>query len=324
MGLGSVSISCIELLKLINTGHMKRLLLLLLILFIAPGLRAQDNNKPLTPSVKVVKDKSSIPVQGKGDTAVRFDTHRDSVHVKNTTDENRIQFVTKKDTSHWQPKYKPTLCYFSFTTDAMQYLLHQPNVGVEYRTENFAYGLNIGLVFPDNAFAVNPFANAQYTWPGLVYYGEALRAYWKFFYNENMPANYFSVQLEYKYLWYNNVGFTDYEPSTSININYSMNETANALGFDVLHGHEWQLLDIIHLEVFYGLGLHIKVRDYTVLPSAFSSNPINTQFPPLVGSYKDAISYPAPILGFRVGFNLLNKKAANNQPAPVNSDYLRK
>jgi hypothetical protein len=200
--------------------------------------------------------------------------------------------------------------YFSVSTDLMQYAVYQPNIGVEYRRGKFAYGLNIGIVYPDPMFYINVLANGQYLWPGMVYKGTALRAYWKYFYNKNKPSTFFCVQAECKYLWYNNTSFVDDPGGEDIDVNYTMDEKATALGIDALFGHEYAPYKIMHIDLFYGIGYHIKFREFTVVTS---TNQYSGGYMPL-GSYKGTVSYPAPIAGVKIGFNIFGKKA----PYPVN------
>ncbi|HXB13398.1 MAG TPA: hypothetical protein VNZ45_15530 [Bacteroidia bacterium] len=235
--------------------------------------------------------------------------NKDSSHV------NIIIFQQNKpDTSHSQKGYYHGEGnyiegdYFLLNTDLAQYPLAQPNLGIEYRHNKFAWGINFGVIYPDPLFNVNPLANGQYIWPGTVYYGDAIRVYWKIFTNPNKPANYFSLQAEYAYVWYNGASFLDL-PNNMLTVNYTMNETANIAGFDIIHGHEFESFKVMGLDVFYGVGLHFKVRNYSVVSEnvTTSCSSIPAYVTPDVGSYKSVLTIPEIIFGVRFGFNFLHR-----------------
>ncbi len=250
-----------------SSYQMKKILISFSLTFLALQLHAQVHSD----SAKV----NIIPFTPSGPSQTQQDNYRQS---------DRIFFA-------------PTGSYFSISTDLLQYLVYQPNIGFEYRRKKFAWGINFGVVHPDPTFYVNPLADGQYTWPGTLYNGEALRAYWKVFFKNN-PSSYFCVQAEYKYLWYNNGSFMDMPNGDEFQVNYTMNEKATALGIDVLLGKEWLAFKIMHFDIFYGIGYHVKYREFTVVTSNF---PYPGDWMPL-GSYKGSVSYPAPILGLKGGF----------------------
>jgi hypothetical protein len=248
---------------------MKRLLLLSAILFQFLLVQAQDSSK--VPVIHVAT-------------------------VTNTTADNYSKSTAFEDGS-----------YFSFNTDLLQCAYFQPNIGAEYRRNKVECGLNIGYTFPSPLFSVNTLADGQYTWPGTVYYGEALRLYVKFFANPNKPTHYWSFQVTIKNQWYNNVDFTDQPSGGDIPFYYTMDEKETVLGFELLHGHEFYAGSLLYFDLFYGLGYHVRFRQFEVVTSS-SYNPYSGYLP--CGYYKGTISYLLPVVGFRAGFNFRHKTAA--------------
>jgi len=208
---------------------------------------------------------------------------------------------------------------FSITTDIAQYTLFQPNIGFEYRiVRPLTIGANAGLVFPSAVFAVNPLADGQFTFPGTVYRGYALRFYLKF-YPSVQHKGYFCIQGVVKSVSFNDVSFTDQYngdpdatfPSTNT---YTMSEHTNIIGVEMLHGNGHlgpnKYLDI---DMFYGFGIHLRFRNYTISNQAwgtYGSSGADYQGGPIAhdGTYNNTLTLPTLIFGFRVGFNYLKKK----------------
>lgn len=201
---------------------------------------------------------------------------------------------------------------FSITTDLAQYILFQPNIGVEYRINaRFYAGINVGLVEPSSSFAVNPIANGQFTNPGTVYSGYAVRLYLKMFLSKR-HIGYVSVQGVYKSLSFNNVNFYD-QYGDAYGNNYTMSEHATTLGIDLFHGMELiRGKSIFNLDVFYGFGIHSRIRNYTISNQSFESGQIfiESEGKPIAydGNYTNTLYNFTPVIGIRAGFKYGKRK----------------
>jgi hypothetical protein len=193
--------------------------------------------------------------------------------------------------------------YFTVSIDVAQYVMLQPNIGIEYRRNNLEFGLNFGLVFPWRD-SVNILANGQYKWPAPIYYGEAFRAYCKF-YNPKKIHRYWAVQAVVKTLWYHNRGFMDQPDGDESQVYYTMSENATVLGIDVLNGKECRMSDEMHLDIFWGVGFHDRLRTFEVTKS--SDGGPGSYLP--LGTYKGYIDYLTPVFGMKLGFSFLHKQA---------------
>jgi hypothetical protein len=191
----------------------------------------------------------------------------------------------------------------SISTDAMQYIMPQPNINIEYAWNRMAIGLYGGIIRPDFGTEVNTFANGQYTLPGNVYYGKAFKLYFKY-YDSRKPNRYWCAQLICKPEWYNNQSFMDM-PQEELRAYYTMNEICTVWGLDLLRGHELAGKNIVHVDFFYGIGIHDRMRTYTVTSS-------NTAYPYYgymqLGTFKGYIMYPTPVIGLKLGFNYSRKR----------------
>lgn len=201
---------------------------------------------------------------------------------------------------------------FSITTDLAQYTMIQPNIGFECRiTENLTIGINAGLVVPSPMFAINPLADGQFTNPGTVYRGYALRFYFKLF-PSMRHKGYWAIQGVYKSLAFNYISFAD-DYGDEYQNTYTMSEHSTVTGFDLLHGN-----DLIgpnrhfDIDLFYGIGVHPRNRNYTItnqsanfvyLPEDYSSEPVAYN-----GNYSNTLNIFTPVIGFKVGFNYIKKK----------------
>ncbi len=210
------------------------------------------------------------------------------------------------------------------STDLLQYILLQPNINIEYCWNRMAIGIYGGIIQPDLVFQVNPLANGQYTMPGTVYSGEAFKAYFKY-YGKKRANTYWCLQLECKPERYNNVSFMDIlnngqeYPYQAMYDNYTINEKTTVWGIDLLHGHQIDLLNIIRFDLFYGFGVHDRVRNYNVTSSTLTysnqwgSGPYNYSYPGYLipGTYIGYVCYFTPVVGIRVGlFNSIKKTIA--------------
>ena len=159
-----------------------------------------------------------------------------------------------------------TIHHFSASTDLAQYMLIQPNAGIEYRIGCISFGLNGAIINPDPMFRVNILTTGQYKWPGTRYNGNALRLYVKL-YDSKESHNYTSLQAVGKNEWFNNEDFTDKIYGTDLFVDYTMNETATVYGIELLRGHEAYEGDPLYFDVFYGVGVHERFMNYDVIKS---------------------------------------------------------
>jgi len=213
------------------------------------------------------------------------------------------------------------------STDLAQYIFQQANICVEYKWNRMTIGIYGGIIKPDPTFFVNPLANGQYKLPGTVYTGYALKLYFKYFSKEG-PINYWCAQLECKPEWYNNQNFRDIlntgqdYPYYAIDDYYTMNEKTTVLGIDMLHGHEFEINNFLHIDLFYGLGLHDRIRDYTVTSSTLlgsytqsstPQSPYNGNCPGYLipGTYIGYVWNFTPVIGVKLGIFYPVKKTGS-------------
>jgi hypothetical protein len=199
--------------------------------------------------------------------------------------------------------------HFSVSTDLAQCGMFQPNIGIEYRKGTLAFGLNVGYVFPLGYDSVNFLANGQYKLPAPIYYGEAVRLYFKH-YSSGSPF-YWSVQAVVKDLWYNNRGFSDHyyvgSNDNPLIINYTMSEKATVLGIEALVGYDARLGNHFRIDCFGGLGFHERIRVYDITWS--SADTWLQRFPQYTpGTYHDNIGYPTPVFGLKLKYSFIRKK----------------
>ncbi len=198
----------------------------------------------------------------------------------------------------------------SISTDGMQYILNQPNISIECAWDRYSIGLYGGIVIPSHLFAVNPLAAGQYTNPGTVYSGAAFKLYFKY-YEAKKLNHYWAIQLEYKPEYFNNVSFYDEVVQDEVVDNYTMNEKTTVFGIDLLRGYELNELSIpnvIHADFFFGFGVHVRDRDYTVISNTYSGGFGGREYMPYVGTYKASVVNYTPVIGLKIGFNYFTKK----------------
>jgi hypothetical protein len=201
----------------------------------------------------------------------------------------------------------------AISTDAMQYIIPQPNFNIEYIWNHQAIGFYTGLIQPLSFFAVNPIADGQYTDPGTVYNGWAFKLYYKW-YDKKRPKHYWCMQLEYKPEWFNNLSFYD-QTSEEQTVDYTMNEKAAVYGYDLLRGFEYGEQDAMHLDFFFGIGFHYRVMNYDVTSlnsNGFYGNNNNTPIGDgtstiSLGNHTAGFLLPTPIVGLKFGLNFLMK-----------------
>jgi hypothetical protein len=224
-----------------------------------------------------------------------------TINLPDVFTKNGSFIYTFKDTIHK---------LFSITTDLAQYLLLQPNVGMEYRINRLVtLGANFGWVEPSPIFAVNPLADGQFTDPGTVYTGYAIRFYGKLFLSR-FQRSYFSVQGVYKAVSFNNVSFTDDYGDEATNT-YTMSETAKVYGLEMLFGIETLgPRSYVDLDLFWGFGMHQRNRNYTISNATLGVNMVSGYGEPVAedGNHTDILGLVTPIGGMRVGFNYIKKK----------------
>jgi len=201
---------------------------------------------------------------------------------------------------------------FSISTDLVQYFLCQPNIDFQYRVSpQIDLGINLGLVEPSLVFAENPLTDIQYENPGSVYSGYAVRLYCKLFPNKYVK-NYWSVQIVYKSLGYQNTGFNDNYNNGQLLNTYFMSEKAMVYGGEIMHGHRLSRQgEHLYVDLAYGLGLHQKFRNYTILSSSYifapgKENSISTLAQP--GAYYSTMSVITPVISFKLGWNYLTSQ----------------
>lgn len=208
---------------------------------------------------------------------------------------------------------------FSISTDLAQYALLQPNINFEYKISALrTLGVNFGQINPMAAFATNPVANGQFTDPGTVYRGYAIRLYIKI-HDSLHPKRYWCIQGVYKSLYFNNRFFYD-QYGDAYYSSYTMSENSQTTGLDVMRGYEFPLKDRhLDIDLFFGLGCHFRSRNYTInnestnapinnsgqpeLPSEYRNDPLAKN-----GNFNDVVTIITPILGFKLGYNFLRKK----------------
>jgi len=195
----------------------------------------------------------------------------------------------------------------AISTDGMQYILDQPNICIEYMWNRFSIGVYAGIIIPDANFEVNPFANGQYTNPGTVYSGAAFKLYFKC-YDVKKTNHYWAIQLECKPEYFNNTDFYDEPVHDEVLVSYTMNEKATVLGIDLLRGYELRKPNILHLDFFYGFGLHLKNRDYTVSSSNTTGGMGGQKYMPTDGIYQTVAADFTPVVGLKLGLNYIIKK----------------
>ncbi len=213
-----------------------------------------------------------------------------------------------------EPIKDTTFKFFSVTTDLLQYFLLQPNVGIEFRVlPLFNVGSNFGLVYPSPLFTVNPLANGQFTYPGTVYSGYALRVYVKLFISRKQKG-FFSFQGVYKSLHFNNLSCSDMYGDAYGNT-YNLNEQTTTIGLDILYGTQLTKIDnTVDVNMFFGWGIHNRNRNYTVTNQAFGNfgqpPPYESQGRPIAynGNYSESLVLFTPVLGLRFGFSYVKKK----------------
>jgi hypothetical protein len=206
---------------------------------------------------------------------------------------------------------------FAITTDIAQYFLSQPNIGVEFKLARPLFiGINGALIIPSPLFGVNPFANGQFTNPGLIYKGYALRLYIKL-YMPKKTKQYWCLQGVYKSLSVNNFSEVDYDGDNVLDA-YAISEKASTYGVDLFHGNEFfGNENRFILDFFYGIGVHFKNRNYSISNSSFgylyggtpgSPSSIDNQPVAYDGNYSTILIIVTPEIGLRIGFNYLKKK----------------
>jgi hypothetical protein len=199
---------------------------------------------------------------------------------------------------------------FTVSSDLAQYFLCQPNIDLSIRLfHQGAIGVNLGLVEPCLLFAQNPLTSQQYTNPGTVYSGIATRLYFKF-YPGKKHKSYWDLQLVYKKLSYNGVGFSDQYGNSVLNI-YTMNEHETVYGLEAMHGHELtRENEHLNVDVFYGIGFHERLRNYQVTSENVVVAPgsdLQNLAMAMPGNYSGTLSLFTPVIGLKFGWNYLKR-----------------
>ena len=206
----------------------------------------------------------------------------------------------------------PKHILYTISTDLAQYALSQPNIDFEYTTSSsICAGINFGYIMPSLLFKINTLANGQFTEPGTVYSGIAIRLYLKF-YGLRHFQNYWCIQGVYKSISFNNVSFEDTYGDAYWN-NYTMSEQTSVVGIEILNGHESTTKNrVLNLDLFYGLGFHFRIRNYTITNATLSDPHIPGLYPnkPIAynGTYSGTLFLLTPVLGIKIGFNHLKKE----------------
>lgn len=246
---------------------------------------------------------------------------QDSAHIKKITDSlHKVDVAIRvKDSIRQNAPFPKALC---FSTDALQDFFPQPNLNIEYAWSHNAIGLYTGLILRSANFAVNPFANGQYTDPGTVYNGWAFKLYYKL-YDKKWPNHYWCIQAVYKPEWFNNELFFDETKPDEATVSYTMSEKASVYGIDILRGYELVSKTHFHLDFFFGVGLHYHVMNYNVTSldaQGYLSSPAKGYadggYYIYSGSNTLNVLIPTPVMGLKIGFELL-KKPKDTKPSDI-------
>ncbi|HEX7415402.1 MAG TPA: hypothetical protein VF411_15270, partial [Bacteroidia bacterium] len=155
---------------------------------------------------------------------------------------------------------------------------------------------NIGKIYANEGLKLNLLAGDQGNYPGTVWNGIVGRINYKNYFTDN-KRKYFAIQVVYKNLYYRNQSFANNQGDNTNT--FVRSEDAYLVGIDFMLGYRIGKPDMkINLELFGGIGLRYRERNYTTL----SSHANYYQNPKPLGSFVLDQTYPTFILGFKVGF----------------------
>lgn len=196
-----------------------------------------------------------------------------------------------------EPDYKKHRLCFSVNA----FLLDKKEVALYFdycNSYRHSIGLSIGYEYPNPIFSALLFSFDHLT-PFPAYNGIVARLNYKHYFTHSRKV-YWSTQILYKSLHYNNAVFSEKGATDEIKDTYRT-ENATVLGFDFIFGyHLLKLQAKKNTEIFAGIGYRHRIRDYTVLGTQYQTYGLYN----VDGrSYHLEQDYPMIILGFKIGIN---------------------
>ena len=306
---------------------MKIKIVLIIFFLFTIKLFSQDTLVTMDKEMMVVKVIEATPTEL---TYQRLDTKTKSIYTnkkqlfayvvyddghKEILNENGKNITYIKPEPHYGFRKKPThfnsANYYahrlSFSFNLLQVYLNEIGGNIDY-VYNYTHsiGINIAWVYPSVLWFENTFViDKAGDWPGCVYYGSNIRLNYKYYFTAKRRF-YFSPQLSYQNLSYNNHIFSDEDGARTLYY-IERSEVAKVYGLDLLIGLHWIKPQArLNLEVYAGLSYRHKIRNYTTIDSYYFSRPsldyfIDTKHP--IGTYHQVQDYPLITIGLKIVIN---------------------
>lgn len=218
-----------------------------------------------------------------------------------------VSFMTVKPTLFAQ---KNDGGRFMLSTNVMQIPLNETSLFADYIfKEKRSVGISVGIIYPVNSAAHIPYGNDD-TYPGSVWHGWVIRANYRHYYNPAFGA-YYCVQGIFKSTHYSDHDFVNKGYLPDSYVYYRRNEQGWLTGLDLFCGNTiTKARSPFFIEVFYGLGIRYRVRNYTTLSARLSDFPytippgaVDSNFP--LGDHTKDQFYPTLIVGLKMGLGWL-------------------
>lgn len=197
-----------------------------------------------------------------------------------------------------------------FSTNIIQIPINEVSIYVDrLLKKKQSVGVNAGIIYPVRSAAHVPYlSNDQF--PGSVSSGWVARANYKRYYFPDAGA-FVSIQGIFKATHYGNTNFEDRGFLPESYVHYTRSERSWLAGLDLFLGNTiTNPRSALFIEVFYGLGVRYKARDYTTSFARLTRFPVpiaagveDPRFP--LGNYTRNQIYPTLVFGFKMGLSWL-------------------
>ncbi len=186
--------------------------------------------------------------------------------------------------------------FLSININIIQLPINEINFYLDFFiSKKHSFGINFSSIYANKAFEVFFLSQDQGDYPGTVWNGLGTRINYKYYYSRT-ESNFFSLQVLYKNIYYRNQKFINLWGDNDNT--FVRSEDAFLLGIDLLHGtHLKKITSNFNFEIFYGLGIRYRERNYTTI----SSNAAYFPYPKPVGTFTLRQTYPTIIFGLKIG-----------------------
>lgn len=206
-----------------------------------------------------------------------------------------IQSKAQTDSSSFAKRW-------ALSTDIILDVLNEKNIIAECTIKpHIGIGASYGRLFNSVKYENHGFIANHDRFPGRVYEGHAIKLFLKFYPKKNKNY-YFQSALLYKNLKYDTARFYDSWGKGGVEFSRA-NEKANLFGLDFLFGADYTCFNYGYVDIFFGLGIRSRYRQYTTFYSQYNSRGNSSGYRPPIGYHENLQNYISCIAGFKLGFS---------------------